>query len=510
MEEKCVKTPIFTFDTVFKDSAEVPIDIDFNLPDYCPEISRILKCRAKARVSSASADEQRISSDGVVTVTLIYADDENRINSYEYQYPFSKSFESTTDISGAFIKARVRCEYINCRAVTERKVDIHGALGLSVTASMKKSRDIISDIDDINIEVLRTLTPATTPIGYASKYVIIEDEIEIGSSMPDIKCLIRYDAAIKTGECKLLADKAIVKGELIVSLAYRDDDGEIQQLEESVPFSQLLEIEGVTEECECQISADIAFLEIKPKFNSSSDSRSFSLGGKVLLQAEAYCQGDVEVVTDAYSRLYEADVSGEDVYLNRLVCTINDTFNCRKEIEFPAGSITKVCDIKSEAKVDSTNFKGDCLIVSGTAVCDILAADETGAVAYYEKPVEFEYRYKLSVEGENFTADPQVSVLSVGYTISGDIKMEIRLQMSLSAAVYKQNRVPVVSDIQVNESRPIEKRNRGALTIYFAESGENIWGVARKYLADIDEVRRLNELSDDTLTGGQMLLIPVK
>ena len=510
MEEKCTKAPIFTLETVFKDSAEIPIDIEINMPDYCPEISRILKCKAAVRISAAGAEGRKISVDGTATVTVTYADSENLVNSYEYQYPFSKSFDTGVDVSDSFIKSRAKCEYVNCRAVSGRKLDIHGAAGVYVTALMKKSRDIICDIESEGIEVLRSTAPTVMPTGYAEKYLIIEDEIEVGPSQPDVRCLISYDATAHADECKLLAGKAVVRGELAVSILYRGDDGELQPLESKIPFSQLVEAEGVSEDCECKVAAYVAYLEIKPKFNASQVSRGFSLDGKIRLSLEAYCLSEVAFITDAYSRKYEAEISGDEVTFDRLVCNVKDTFNFKKELDFPIDSVSRICDMKCEPKPESCTFEDDCFMLSGSVNCSMLAVDESGAPAYYEKQTDFEYRYKLPESGEDLNAQPEISVISCGYTITGGNRVEVRAEMAVTAAVYESKRVSLVSDVTVNESRLIGKSGRGALTVYFAESGESVWDVARKYLADIDEVRQINGLGDDELISGQMILVPMK
>ncbi len=509
MEDKCMKTSVFTLETVFKDAAEVPIDIDFNLPDYCPEVSRILKCRAVPRIAAKSANGRSVTVDGGVTITLIYSDEDNMINSYEYQYPFSKTFDSGVDLDSAVLDANVKCEYINCRAVTERKIDIHGAISVNITARRRKNREIISDIDDENIELMRAAAPATMPIGQSEKYVIVEEELEIGSSQPDIRCLVRYDADVSISECKLLAGKAIVKGEMAVSLLYRSDDGELQTFRSNIPFSQLLEIESAGDDCICEATANIAYLEIKPKVSSSSPTRTFSLDAKLCLRAGASCENDVEVITDAYSRKYEASILSDSVCFDKTVYNISDTFNIRKEIDFSSGSISAVYDIWVTANVDSVRFEGDCMMLNGTAVSNILAREESGMPVFYEKPIPFEYSFKIPIEGKNLKADPKVSVTDVNYTISGSDKMEIGLKMAVNAAVYECADMTIVSDIKINENEPLKQTRQGAMTVYFADPGESIWEIARKYLADISEIRRLNGISEDKLQNGQMILIPV-
>ena len=40
MEQKNLKTSVVSFDTIFSESAECPIDVDFTLPDYYADISK--------------------------------------------------------------------------------------------------------------------------------------------------------------------------------------------------------------------------------------------------------------------------------------------------------------------------------------------------------------------------------------------------------------------------------------------------------------------------------------
>lgn len=508
MEYKNLKTSVFSLDTVFCESAEQPIDIDFTLPDYYADISKILKCRAVSRVSSKGINGNHILVEGCVTVTVIYCGSDNYISSYEYQYPFSKSFDAGVNTDGCILNVKTKCEYINCRAVTGRKIDIHGAAGIYVTLTRRRLTDVISDCDDCCVELLRGSVPATVPMGMADKYLLIEEEIELGSGQPDIRCVIRYDAEATITDSKILAGKSVVKGEMLIKLLYApEQNGAPQMVRYQIPFSQLIEIDGLSDGCDCESKVDIAHLEIKPRVSASGECRQLMLTAKLLITSECCCNNDVAVILDAYSRKYEADICKNDVCFNKICENINQSFSCKKNLEFPEGAISSIADIWCETRTESVKFVENVMRVCGTVTVFIIAADGDSIPVFYEKTIDFEYTHPINTDGD-FKCLPDITVTGATYTLTGDCSMELRVELNICASIYKCSNLPLITDIRINDSKPVVRENKSAMTAYFAVRGEKIWDIARHYLANTDEIKQINEIDEDTLTGDKMILVP--
>lgn len=508
MEQKSIKTSVFNQETIFCENAEQPIDIDFTLPDYYCEISKILKCRAVPRIATKGINGNSVFVEGCVAVTVIYCGSDNCVSSYEYQYPFSKSFDTGINTDGATLTARAKCEYINCRAVTSRKIDIHGAVSINVKLSQKHLTDIVSDVDNSCIELLRGSVPATTPIGCADKYLIIEEDIELGNGQGDVRCLIRYDAEASVNDTKILAGKSVVSGEMCIKLLYLPENNtSLQTVRYSLPFSQLIEIEGLSENCDCESKVYIAQLEIKPRVAANGQCRQFSLFAKLLITSECCCNDDIEVIHDAYSRKYEADICKNDVCINKICDNINQSFSCKKTVDVPKGSVASVSDMWCEVRTDTVSFDGNCMLVKGVVTAFIIAHDSEGTPEFLEKNIDFEYSYPLN-KGINYSCAPEITVSGANYTLLDDTNIELRVDLKIYAAVYNCSKVPLIVDINVNDQKPIEKENSCAMTIYFASKGENIWDIAKKYFADVNEIKQINELSENVLNTEQMILVP--
>ncbi len=508
MEQKNLTTSVFSLDTVFCESAEQGIDVDFTLPDYYADISKILKCRAVPRISSKSINGNHISLEGCVTITVIYCGSDNCVSSYEHQYPFTKSFDTGVDTQGCMLNVKTKCEYINCRAVTGRKIDVHGAAGIYVTLTRRKLTDVISDCDDCNIELLRGSVPATVPMGMSDKYLLIEEEIELGSGQPDIRCVIRYDADVTITDNKVMAGKLIVKGEMIVKLLYAPQNSAMPQtVRYQLPFSQLIEVDGVTDRCDCESKVDIVQLEIKPRISASGDCRQFMLAAKLLITSECCCNNDVAVILDAYSRKYEADISKNDICFNKICDSINQNFTCKKNFDFPSGAVETVSDMWCEVRTDSVKFSDNTMRICGNATVFIIALDCDKIPVFYEKVIDFDYTHPINIEGE-LKCTPKISVISTNYTLTGENNMEIRVELNICAAIYKCSSVPLITDIKINDTKPVARKGRGAMTIYYAAAGERIWDIARQFFAEVDEIKQINEIEQDILVGDKMILIP--
>ena len=508
MENKCLKTSVFSNENIFEDFCEQPIDVDFTLPDYCPDISKIFKCKAVARVTSKGISGNNISVEGNICITLLYCDKDNRLNSFEYQYPFSKMKESDNDLSGGNLVCKVKCDYINCRAVTGRKVDIHGAATVSFRVFKRKCCDVISDIDDCNIEVLRDVAPATVPMGYNEKYIILEEEIPIGDSIPPIQNILRYEAFPLVKESKIIKDKVMIKGDMTVVILYCPEGSIIpQSLKTTLPFSQMIDIKGISDMCECETKATLSSLEIRPKMWQNGENRSFSVNAKILLCCESYCVNDVPVIKDAFSRKFEADILKNKISFSKISENIKEIAHIKRNIELN-DNISSVLDIWCDVQSLVCKFEKENMVICGTLIAGIIVCDQDNNSLFFEKPFDFELKYLVNIQEKRMECSPEVEVESCSFTIISPNCIEIRADLCVNASLYEKSDISLITDMKLTD-KEIVKKNKCAMTVYFTSKDECVWDIARKYNASVEEISKINSLDDSSFKEGSMILVPL-
>ena len=330
MENNILKSTVNTYETVLCEQLEQAIDGEFNLPDFCPDAVRVLKCRAIPRICLTSANGKTVTVDGNVSRTVFYQDEDGGIFSYEYAYPFSKTKDMGQTVEDYRIFVKTKCDYINCRAISDRKIDLHGAVKITVSAWRKNSVEVISDVDDPTIETLKGVSPATTPSDYAEKSIFVEEECDLQNGESG-NSILRYDGEAYIKECKVLSGKVIIKGDMTVTVRYLKEDA-VNTMKSLIPFSQVIDIKTPGDLCECSGDVTVCSLEIEPR-TDDGEFTTFTVEAKLLITAETYCKNDIPVILDAYSKKYEADITKTPIKFKRLLDNITDNFALKEEIK---------------------------------------------------------------------------------------------------------------------------------------------------------------------------------
>lgn len=509
MDNKALKTGVYFNENIFNEICEQPIDVDFTLPDFCPDISKIFKCKANARIISKSVSGKNVTVEGNVCITLLYCDSDKKLCSYEYLYPFSKIKEMPVEAEDCSITCCVKCDYINCRAVTGRKVDIHGAVSLNIRVFARKSNEIICDYDGDNVQLKRAIAPATVPMGYREKPIIVEDEINIGGAQAPILSVLRYDAVPCVSECKVINDKIVVKGEMAVNILYNADTVKLPQVvKTTIPFSQIVEMSGVTDECKCDVKSEICSLEIKPIASLGGECRTFMINAKVMLKCESFCVNDIPVIEDAFSTKFETTVTRNKLTFERICENIKENCHVKKNIEL-SENLSSVIDIWCELGSQKVRFEKGNMCLSAVFLVGLVVCDQEDNVSFCEKPIDFEWNYPLDCDSSQLHFDPEIEICALNYTILSANCLELRIELSINGAIYEKSNIELLTDMLVDTKMPSKSSKKGGMVICFTNNGSCVWDVARKYNASIDEIMAINGLNEDDIRDKKMILVPI-
>ncbi|MDR1465588.1 MAG: DUF3794 domain-containing protein [Oscillospiraceae bacterium] len=512
MEFRLSTQTVGSVETVYDGKLEQAVDSDVTLPDYCPDILRILKCTVEASVASAQAVGERVTVEGSARMNVLYAGEDGKLHCFEQNYPFTR----TADISGltepAAVSARVKTDYANSRAVNQRRLDVHAMLTIRLKVTRRREEAVISGAEGGGIQIRSGVVPLSSLAALEEPAFVLSEIIEVEQDAPAINQILLRKAVALPGDVKAISNKLLLKGNLEVHTVYQGQDAEEPvQIVHTMPISQILEVPGVTEDTANALRLRVSSLEVTPKADSNGALRLLEIVARLAAEVKSYLPLELPVVVDAYSTQSGVSLDTRRLEAVRLLDSFSDTFVVKESLDFSSGGIGNLLLLQADVsgtEADGAAAKEDAIAVGGTILAQVIYTDGEGQVTYASREIPFSYRRPLRKNAAALTGalrpDVALDVVSTQQSLS-DGRLDLRLELAVAADVYQTESASVVSGISPEEEA---LKERSALTIYFAADQEPLWDIARRYRTTTDAIRQENDIGGETAVEGQMLLIP--
>lgn len=510
MEYSVTKELLALNETLFEGCQEQPIDLDFSLPDYCPDIQKILKCCIVPKIHSKNISADRLDVDGVASVKLLYIDSVRMcVRCCENSVPFSSSFNLGDVSQNAVVLTKTKVEYVNCRALSPRRLDIHGAFSVCVKVLSKEMREVGSYVDSDDIMQKQDIVEVSNVVGIGQQQFTQEEKLDLDKPDVRVESILRSSINVTTDECKVVSNKVIVKGQATVRVLYISDidSCDMQTIEYTLPINQIVDVDSAEEGNVCESKLELLSYDININQEMDEES-SFVLDMRLVATTVVYEQSEVKVLADAYSNTYDTDMTSQQIKLPKYMTSVNDTHVDKSAFELSDKGVSSVIDIWSDVASVTATPNEDGIEFKGKFNICVLAKDNEDETFYSERVVDFTHEHKLPESIPNILCDADIDVSSVNYRINGD-NLEVRSEVKLSCPVYQMNHYKSIDSIFANEEKPRQRDTSSALVVYYADEGENVWDIARKYCTSMDLINDENDLTEEVLSEPRMLLIPM-
>ncbi len=496
---------------IYDGCQEQPVDLDISLPDYCPDIQRILKCQVYPRINSRGITGDRLELEGSYLVKVFYLDSGGlAVRSCESNDSFSTTITLKQSADNAQIMAFTRVEYINCRATSPRRLDIHGAFSVCARVISQGETEVVSNIEGDEVEQQKHTMELNKMVGFSQQQFTVDEILELGQGKPPADNIMRTDAFTSLQDFKIVPNKLMIKGEVYVKFMYasNEKDSELEVMEYAIPFNQMLDCDGATEDCMCDIKLNVAGIEAQIKNDYSGDKIFFDVQVKIYANAAAYQKSEMTMVTDAYSKKYEMNIASKQKTLDNLVQPVSDTYIFKTSLAADDMSVAKVIDIWNEMSSVNANLEGGQIAYKGKINLCVLAVNSENRPFYFERMSDFEYSRPLAINAENPHCSADICVAGISYRITGS-GIDVKAELKLSADVYSQINFKLITDVTADETKPKAQDKSAALSIYYADPGESLWNIARAYCTSVDAIKLENDLTGEFVENRGMLLIPM-
>ena len=472
--------------------AELPLETEVLISDYLPPVFKLVKCFAKTVVLQKQLQPGRLTLEGYLRCTIFYQGEEGAgLCQTEQKLPFSRQLELPEfDFTAWTAVVEGQTEYLNSRALTPRRIEVRGAVGLVVSVYAQNNTEVITALAEGGIQQqLRTLKGLRST-AVLDKLVTVQGEL---SFPQEPAAVLDITGTAQVREVKLLSGKGVVKGELQVSCAWRaEGDTTLQCRTTVLGINQVLDLPGVTEDCRCLVVLEpIGFT-----LEQGGQDAPASLTASVMLHLRSWREYQLQYVSDAFSTKYETTLSSRELATQQLVCMLDDTVTVTGSGALPdAGAQLRACFV-SFGPVQVT-AQGEGCALTAHAVATAFVENSLGELESYEKTLEVCMPLEPSVPPEQqLYPECWLSTLDVRCSCSNG-KLEVAITVRAEGAVYRQTAAQGIDTIELGgELVPADPEI--SLRIYYAQAGEEVFSIARRFHVSPAQMVAANGLEEGT------------
>ncbi len=501
LKKRLISTTSKILDTV----SQQPVDLDFTLPDYCADMEKILKCSLTPKIYTRTFSGGQLSVSGASLVRIIYCDSNKKaIRCCEQTLPFSATFPVNGEVGEHIILTHAKSEYLNCRALTPRRLTVHGAFSLYASIIGRNICDIYEDKTDGDLQTKAENKDIYELCEFSQELSNISEAIAVRSKT-NLETIVRSELSAILTDVSVSGDKITVKGEMTLRILYICDaaTGEVDRFVYVFPFTQILT--GADKDCSIRdIRLNVLSYELLLRNEMMTEEPVINLEAKLSVSLMGYKPQNISYICDAYSTKYPTELNVGAQTLCTGIQTITSSAVSKPVLSLGEKPVSKILDIFTEECSVNASVKDSSLSFNGKVNVCIIACTEDGELISLERQADISSEEIMQGDFTDVIS-ANCTVTSVSYRLGDNNDIELRLDLRLTATVCTPCTVRQVTEVISVEGE--FSQNYSPLTLYYAQSGEKIWDIAKRYNACVGTLCNENGISDETLTDSRMLLI---
>lgn len=503
-------------ETILDDMQEQSIELDYVLPDYDPDIFRIIRCEIDPTVIYETTGTDRISYELRADIRVLYCTSNSTMpQCVTQQMTFSRSVELPRLADNPTASLRPKTTYANCRAISPRRLEVRGAVSVQIHITGDRKQEVIRDVFGMHVQLRKIPVEYAAQKRCAVKHVILNEEIELGASKPAIRHIIRSEVRLDHQEQSILAGKLIAKGEAEVHVLYTWQSDEssngIEQMQFTIPYSQIVDMDQIDEHFQGNAEVQVVRCNLKPCAGKSGGMNILQCELELRLRCTAVKTASVQLVPMPFPRAYPCEQTTVSLQIDMVPKPIHTTMQCGVTLR-PGDTILE-CIYDLHCQVHNINMQlltdTNRIRVSGMLCCSLLARDAEGMPMLLEKEEGFEVYADPGTSMDNAVLQAQAEPTDCTYHLSSDGTISIQATLLLHGILCPSTRHVCLSELTVDGENQLVRDGDYALKLYYGVENENIWEIAKRCHTSIDAIMDENDLSDEQLTTPGMLFIQI-
>ena len=468
---------------------------DFSLPDYQPEIKRLLRIRPCVLPAVPYAGAGNAEFTGTLDYYVLYMGNDGGLYCapLHTEYAISVPFDAG-ECETALCMADVVPESVVGRVSAPRKLNIRCRLrsGVRIFGTLPAVEQTEGVVDPFSVEKLSG-EQVLAQIGYGVGDIVRLGEDILTDARGRNMRLVCAEGQVHVQEAVAGMGVVNCRGEIELKLMMSAEEmGSLPDpvptyLVRKLPFAGSVEVACARPGSECCVVGNCAELSV------AVEETYMHAEVGLVLEAHVMSNRPVCYTKDIFSTKRTCDCTYNEYDLPIAIRAQGGNFShsdsvALSEAEISAGgSIVDVCGSADAEQM--TWEKGRCMLTGTAHYIVLMYAD--GEVSPHE--ISMPWRYEMECAREPADWRAHVQVLSCRARVDGE-RIGIDAEIACAVELWDTAPVRVLRSASFGEGM---ERAGGAFTVCYPSAQDSLWSVAKRYATALSAVRRANDLEAD-------------
>ena len=480
---------------------------DYVIPDYLGEVRKMLFTEARCLPLPTYMSGEEICASGAVEFRMIYTDAEGRLSSVT----FSEDYECCERVSAddlPEISSESEISSFSMRLLGPRKISAKARVSTNARLHFAEGVELCGTAAE-----LPTLERAERRISVMNDLEGEPFEREYAEAITELEGVILDDARVihERAECRILECRAAegevwVSGEHIISALIALGDEPARVYEKAIPFAETLKLGGASEDMTASVSAIYPSLKIEITPNDLGSSVCASFITEYIPRASG--NRPMQITTDAYLTDRECECRYSELVLGHFLerRSAEDTIDLPLDFESLSLEMPEsILFITAEPRIRSTELADGTLKILSDIRFSGIACEVNGeeARSYAQLRHTAEHTKEITLaDGCAGEVLPEVCVVMSdvkGRVEDGRVVLSARL--NYTAKLTSKDKYRYLSEID-SIGEPEEKKKNGKISVYYPDTEDTLFDVARKFRTTAERVAIDNSLTEAAIADG--------
>lgn len=517
--------------------SQITLDDDYNVPDYRPDIVKVLKEKGELQFDEVKAAAGAAWLKGRLVFKVLYrSDQENgKISCLKGEIPFQEKLNMDGVQEYDVIQASGEIEDLTIGVIHSRKISVRAVILLKTEEPREKEDELCVGIEaDDGCEKRYRNTNILQLLCMKRDQCRQKSEITLPSSKPNVQEILWKSLEIRNLDTKMGQDGVKLSGEVLISVLYQEEEetDRVQWYETVIPLDCGVECDAGTEaDIIYKVKARPASMELEVKPDYDGEERVLVLELVMNLDIRVWKEQEISMLEDVYSLKQEIIPVCTGVTLHHI--SVKNDSQCRlteqMELAESQEKILQICSCEGTVHLESAELTEQGVRAEGILVTELLyiTTDDQMPIGSAREIYPFEQlieipqqtarteRNKLeeleALERKNklqTELDCRISQLSA--VMLDQDHVEIKAVIGLDLLAFEQEQIDNITDMREEPLDMEQLQKRPGLVGYIAKDGDSLWSIAKENHTTVEDILRDNHRTDENLRRGEKILIVKK